>query len=406
MTAVNRKDIVVVGVMLTVTVLLAILLSLASSPRQRDTLLSMSSSSYSARTRGLKALYRGLTQAGYRTQRFRKPLTHLSNAGTLFIVQPDEALSQKELTALRRWVSSGNTLVLAADVFASEEAASPPTSDANMDRATGFQDRSLSLHPTLPSPRLFGVRTLSSPGESRIVGRTWNVLRREWVKDKKTETPIVQLLGDSSGMAVGMSRMGRGTIYTLSVPSVMGNKWLGAGDNIRFLLNIIGPPQTHRAIIFDEFHHGYHDVSQEPLFNRFTWLGVWQATLALGLWLIFRATRFGQIRRPQRKPRERTEYVTALALLLERARANALARRTLGDRFVQDLAHEIGLAPSASAQTLAERAARRGADGRQIRELVEAARRADTGDENSDTLHLAQQWRDTVDYLRGAKQQR
>lgn len=400
MSGVNRKDLFVVGVMLAVTILLATALVLVSSPRQRDTLMSMSCSSYSTQARGLKALYRGLTQAGYRTQRFQKPLTRLSAPGVLLIVQPDEALTVRELAALRRWVSRGNTLILAASIYGSDEAASPMTTGGGSAMAGGFGERTNPLNPSFPSPLLDGVQRLSEADGSRIVEQKWAVLRRNWNAANLREEPILRLAGDDGGTAAGMTALGRGVIYLLSVPSVMGNKWLGASDNIRFVLNLIGPKTAGRYVIFDEFHHGYHDMAQEPLFSRFTWFGVWQALVALALWLIFRAVRFGQIRPPVRRPRERTEYVSALARLLGKADAHELARRTLGARFLQELSRELGAAPSASAENLARRAERRGADAERVKALVDAARHEGAADRPGEALRLAQQWQGTIQKIK------
>lgn len=402
MTGTARRDSLLLGIVLAVALVLALLLSAAPSRSRGKSATSLSASSYSRGRNGLKALHDGLVTAGYRVTRTREPLTRLSERGTLVIAAPEIALLHSEISALQAWVAAGNDLILALSFDNYERAAGPlimPVGRAGA--AVPFPETPETLRPSFPGAALRGVRTVATRWGCRIAVRQWDPLGRpsnpeEQSPDDSNQPPLLPLIADSQGIVLGQSRLGRGRVITMADHWTPSNDGLRHADNIRLMLGLLGPPSTEKAVIFDEFHHGYRDVAAEPLFSMFTWAGLAQALLGFAIWASIRATRFGDPIPSPPSPRERTEYVDAMAQLLRRARGEDTARRILGQRFLRSMSKALGLPAGAEPARIAERARARGMNADEVGRLAALAQHGDErGTEN--LLSVAKQWQQAAE---------
>ena len=75
-------------------------------------------SSYSTASGGGKAAYLLLSQAGYRVERWERPLDQLPQATgkTLILAEPDEAPTREERERLKAFVSEGGRVIATGDV--------------------------------------------------------------------------------------------------------------------------------------------------------------------------------------------------------------------------------------------------------------------------------------------------
>jgi hypothetical protein len=137
--------------------------------------------------------------------------------------------------------------------------------------------------------------------------------------------------------AASYARVGHGGFLLLDSPEIAANDAVAERDNLRFLLNAIG----NRPVIFDEYHHGHRDyptlwsVLPTPTRLGLVWLGLGGLLLA---WSLSRRPAAPLAEKIPAHPR--SEYVDALAGLLKKASAVALARRAMGARIRRRLQKE------------------------------------------------------------------
>lgn len=398
----NRRQALPLVFLGLVCLALVILISiLGSVDTRRDSWMALTFDSNSRSRNGLKALRDSLQKLGYNLEINRLPFTELKTSGTLLIIQPALEISLDDRSALRKWVSEGNTLILAAEQEAAERADSPLTVPAeSFSDHTGYPTYPEVFQPGQPASVLAGVHRIHTRWGCRIMERDWRMFAAgESGREQAVRVPLFWLAGDKEGAILAVSKVGKGKVYTLSDPWIMGNEGLQEGSNARLVLNMIGPPREGSTVILDDFYHGFGDIVQTPLFNSYTWAAIAQGIVAILFYVWYRSRIFGKPLGSIVPPRDRTEYVDAMASLLERGQAGSLARTTLGELFLRDIGRELGVPPRSETEVFINAAESRGLDGNKIGELVRKARSGSA--ENA--LELAKRWRYAVSEARMAR---
>jgi hypothetical protein len=307
-------------------------------------------SSYSSQQGGWKAFYLLLQREKFDVRRFTKaPEKWPENAAVVIAgpeyinlgrgseiwggSEPDDALS---------WVDSGGTLILLMD----EQNALIQKLKLH---AQDYLSKDAPVPPAQPAALLTGVRGVFVPGEQR-----WRDVPKE----------AVTLLADKHPAAVVIPR-GMGRIVAITEPTIADNTHLGEADNARFLVQLVaayaGTGDDAGAILFDEFHQGYGDDSEE----RSLWRAIGPAgrlaalqLLAVALLAAYTAARrFGLPRPLPEPPRVSSEYVASLADLYRRARAGDAALENVYLSFWRDLCRAIAVPLDSDAAEVAPRAA-------------------------------------------------
>lgn len=356
---------------------IAILGSIVAPKRPGDQQFSYNATSYLTTPTGLKALYDGLMQSGYKVERWRKPAHKLVDPATLIIARPTVIFTGEELAALRDWVAEGNTVILAV-TYEEAELVSSPLVVAKQDGISVGPDMPESFRPGFPSPLFRGVNTIETRYGCRIVDRTWQPFGRgasdsEIAASSLSDPPLIPLVQDSEGGVIMISYHGAGKIYILSCPWLLSNQGISLRDNNRLVANLIGNSGSDR-ILFDEFHQGYSDLGADTLFSIYSWLGFIQAVVGALLYLLYRSIRFGDVLTPPVAVKERTEYTYAMADLLRRSHGQALAAESVANWFLHRLSSLLGVSKMSSETFILDRLRRYGLEEDKVREALGKAR--------------------------------
>lgn len=190
------------------------------------------------------------------------------------------------------------------------------------------------------------------------------------IKDKDEEysaptlyAPVIHL-GDKDGAALADFTYGKGRVIFLSDPFAVANNGIARGGNLTLAMNILrsmGAPE--RRILFDEFHHGYHDEGN-PLVNYFRGTPApWLLLQGIGLSLLIIYTYGRRFARPLPLPQvdrhSPLEFVGSMANLQQAARARDLALENIYPRFKAHLCRRLGLSSRASRDEIIASARRR-----------------------------------------------
>jgi hypothetical protein len=236
-----------------------------------------------------------------------------STGNVLITVMPHQVpMRADEQTAIRRWVSAGNTLLILAALddtplwsqgsegtllqelrqlsnltfsMVPEESPAPRDGRPRVPRPAGAEPRryfsggDVTLEPRDPHPLLEGVQAVQA---------TSPLPSARWLADDGAEAPLILLRRqDSQTPALWLLRAGEGQILLSSFASVASNAEIDKLNNARWLANIIrwGRADNGR-VIFDDMHQGlsaYYDprafFADPRLHRTLGWL--------LLLWLAF-----------------------------------------------------------------------------------------------------------------------
>lgn len=298
-------------------------------------------STYSAKPGGYKAAFLLLKNLGLPVARCEaEPSRWPRDARVMVTLTPQErtgAWDKKQVEAARKWVERGNTLIVASD--------EPNTLLHELELETGASAKKTTpLIPQQPASFLAGVAKVETGTER------WN----------QTGSRAVRLLGDKKPFAVVFEN-GRGRVYAFASPDLWENARLGQEDNARLFAQIAatewGGDKSGR-IYFDEFHQGY--TGEQSFWSAIGAPGQWAVyqLIAVALLAIYSAgRRFGLARPMPPAARVSSEYVTSLADLYRRARANDAALSSVYSAFRRDLCREAGMPVDAPNAELAKRAA-------------------------------------------------
>jgi hypothetical protein len=357
---VKNRNIVYVRILLVVLSIVILLAFFNRSPQrpQHDTWLP---SSFNPVGAGNMAFYQTLHDMNWPVDRWREPLSRLSNYGTdnvLVItrsaVGARSTFSDQEWDLLEEWVRKGNTLLLLGALDEWSDTRSflrqigftvPEKTDTVTDFLQVFRDDkkpSISAEPTFGSTQT-GTMVLPSalplpltfPPGARVL----------WKKDTSPYLIDVPL--------------GAGRVICGASDRLLSNTYLDQGDNLAIVLRLLAPdgrPPHH--LFFEESHHGFTAsyamirLLGHPGVRFAGMLAVLGALAFLGTSLV----RFGPVIPLQPDTARSTlEFVDSIADLYLRA---DLRNDTVKYLFVethQQVLHRLNLPPTASHELIASR---------------------------------------------------
>jgi len=335
-------------------------------------------SSYRTMPEGYKALYLTLLELGYPARRQTQAFNMLPEEGGLLIVADPfirRPMALKEGEELLAWLRKGNTALVALEYHAeflygllgTTDTDDPGVQRAQLETLDREWFREVSMPPIpvrLPAPIRIGSPTRYVTAEpivaSFLADRAPKLdtfaYRRFAERIPLTGDQFAKIGGmtplyrDEEGIAVAYSAVGDGGIVWCASPWSFSNAGIASADNLKFVLALANL-KPGAPVIFDEYHQGYGaNMSMWHLLPKVSRLGVLQLAAGLLLLFITLAWRFGPAQLPaeERFSRSRAEYLTAMASLLERARATHVVRERLSVHLRRELARRLGVPPHAA----------------------------------------------------------
>ena len=236
---------------------------------------------------GIKALYLLTSQMGYSVERFYRPARFLPEEGVLIAAKPRQDLINeiKEIGYLKKWVESGNTLVIIDDM-------------ANM--------KTYRLEEFAHQP----PRNLDTGGSILVFG------------------------------------IKRGYIVYLSDPDLYTNEGLKTYEGGIGFIEVLERTNSSR-VLFGEYYHGLGKTGATvwDLLGYMGRLAVIQALIALALFFYIRSRRFGKpVTVFETVKRKENENLYAVSNIYFKASAHPLVLDTYVKRFKRELSKFLGLA--------------------------------------------------------------
>ena len=356
----RNRNIVYIRVLMVVLSIVVLLAFVNRSPDHplHDTWLP---SSFNPVGAGNMALFQTLEELKWPVERWREPLSRLSNYGTgnVLIITRSKLgssvnFSEQEIELLDDWVRKGNTLLLfgALDDWDDTRTFLRQIGFSATDKADSvsdfFQtfardsDQTIELQPTVGADR---TGTMVLP--------------------RSTPLPIefpanAKVLWQDRGepFLIDVPR-GAGHIFCGASDRLLSNSFLLKGDNLAIVLQLLAPGgQPPRHLFFEESHHGFSAIYamvrllDDPGVRFAGMLALLGALAFLGTSLV----RFGPVI-PLHRERGRStlEFVDSIADLYLRA---DLRNDTIKYLFVethQRVLHRLNLPPTASHELIASR---------------------------------------------------
>lgn len=291
-------------------------------------------SSFSSASGGAKAAYLLLSETGFKTQRWERPLSDLpldsAKGLTLVIAEPDEAPTREERDQLKTFISQGGH-VIATGMFAGT-----------------FLPRNESV------PDLFSGITwkkASSLAPSKITRAAPEIVlapRAYW----QNSSPEYPLYGDGDHTLVVKYSFGRGEVLWWAAATPLTNAGLKEPGNLEFFLACLGDKKSE--VLWDEYIHGYRQtlagsIAHSPV----KWIFSQLVLLALAIVATF-SRRSGPAGVPTTEVRlSPIEFVQTLGGLYERAGSPSIAVDICYRRFRYWLTRRLGIAANTPADELA-----------------------------------------------------
>jgi len=358
-------------------------------------------SSYDFQRGGYHAWFDLLRREGIHVARYERRPAYLNDSVATLIVATndfDTQLRAKEqlptgqyatsdLVKLHDWVVAGGRLVWLVD----QATATDDETKQRLRKLFGLHSHgSLRLPlvsqsgtssdaaiPIVPSPLTDGVATLSGTSGLRI--------------PFDADPEMTPLFADDRGSVVAWYALGRGSVVIVTDETLFENGRIAKADNARLAYNLaafgLAPGDM---VAFEEWTHGYQTGD--------TWWSVTPWPMRLGLSVIFSALalallgavwRFGPAAKlPDNTERTSEEYVTSMAMLLDRGRAARKAIHDLGQIALHAAARSVGLPDSAPASLIATRLRGSEAGDRRAHDLITLERL--TGYEHPSPAELIQ----------------
>jgi len=302
------------------------------------------SSSYATAAGGLRAYAELLAREGHPISRVRTYPHEAAPdpAGTVVVLDPP-LVTRTDALALRRFVAAGGRLIAGGvgSGWLRTILVPAPSRDP--------REKVAIATPIAPAAELAGVARVRARG---LGG---------WA----SAGAALPVLGNDRAALVDVATIGRGRLLLLADPTLLQNGLLGAADNARLGLNLVGG--SGRPVAFLEAYHGYGKASglrAIPFRWKLLLAGLVLATLT---YMVARGRRLGP---PEAAARElappRRVYVESLAGTLGKARRPGEAVAPLQRHVREAVAERAGLPPGADDATMRAAAARLGVPGEEI----------------------------------------
>src|SRR5882672_564776 len=382
-----------VTITIAVVILTLIVMSVAGNitfDRPLENEFAPNRSTYNSGPTGTRALYQLLEESGTPVKRWRGRYSQLhaeAKGSILVIIGPflsGQKISDEETVTLQDWLSSGGQALIISrspieqfgdPAIRTKASDKSPSLDATPEQFIYEESDELIAQPTELTRKVRGLAlsdfasrlsfhpqdgTQDEAGKAEGTDAPDEADRTEAPADpsaKKDEdeeysaptlsAPVIHL-GDKDGAALVDFTYGEGRVIFLSDPFVVANNGIARGGNLTLAMNILrsmGAPD--RRILFDEFHHGYHDEGN-PLVNYFRGTPApWLLLQGLGLSLLIIYTYGRRFARPLPLPQvdrhSPLEFVGSMANLQQAARARELALENIYPRFKAGLCRKLGL---------------------------------------------------------------
>ncbi|HZT07035.1 MAG TPA: DUF4350 domain-containing protein [Chloroflexota bacterium] len=298
---------------------------------------------------GALALALLVERLGYRVQRLDHSSDALDgSAGALFVLWPVRPFEEAETSGLVNWVESGGVLVYL-----------PAPGLAATGIGQGSQDalsRQLEIRLT-PVPWTESARSTPGlmPAESVFaVASSWalELGNDAWV-------PLLAEEGRVFGAARGL---GTGRVYVASSDALFANQSIATDANATFAVHAVAQIPRSKSVVFEESHHApsaAQNLTSAARTSPWGWAIGYTALMSF-FFALWGGRRFGPpIAAVPSPARSSGEYVTALAGLLQRARATTWIQKRYAAQVRRRIAHLIGVRADLPSRALADLLAQR-----------------------------------------------
>ena len=291
---------------------------------------------------GAGALYELLGSLGYNVSRSTSPWSSLSNSAGLLVVLEPLARDpvESEMLPLKSWIMSGGTLLyVCSGQPRSEDTNDPVAGDVRLDPADPAVAH-LDIEPDA-SKYLSGVKSIAVSSSLRIV--------------PAPNAGYTTLISDHQGAVAVEKPLGKGKVIVVANDLMATNSGIGMDDNAVLVVNIASSSvEGHRAITFDEYHHGV-GLASSTVSNELNLIG--QLTLPIKLTgtafmaFLFLVVYNGNRMRGPIKPaplEERTipaDYINSMARLYSRSGSVGLALEQHYRRFMRECRSSLNASP-------------------------------------------------------------
>jgi hypothetical protein len=288
-------------------------------------------SSYSTSSGGAKAAYLVLANAGYKVERWEKPLDQLPPAAgrTLILAEPNQAPTREEREKLKTFLSGGGHVI-----------------------ATGmFAGTFLPENESLPDP--FGAmswRRVSAMSPSEITRAAPEIVLAPWARWPPFSAAY-PLYGDKDRTLVVKYPYGRGEVLWWAAATPLTNEGLKEPGNLEFRLACLGDAKGE--VLWDEYVHGYRETLASSIAHSpVKWLALQLMLLGLAVLATF-SRRSGPICKPVSETRlSPLEFVQTLGGLYEHAGTASVAVEICYQRFRYWFTRRLGVASNISVDEL------------------------------------------------------
>jgi len=318
---------VAAGVVLLVLVIA--LTALGARPSQEDQ--GLTASIYDEGDGGAATLRRLIDTLGVRTvslegDRFQPDV---ADERVLFMLRPSELVTVQDVAALRAYVDSGGTVVIAHDF---EPLIEPLLDGIDVHFGSAATTQTFRL-----SGALFGTppaREIQSlAGRELRLGAGWDPIGTD---------------GQAPTIAMRTAGLGMMIVVGTSTPFLTGS--IANADNAHFAVALAAAAfATNGAVAFDEYHHGVHPAPDLLAVVERTWPG--RALLFAGVVIFAFVALTGRRLGPPlpldpRPPRSSLEYVRGFAGLVRRSGRQEIVRDGVRRELHHGLARSAGLDPA------------------------------------------------------------
>lgn len=309
-------------------------------------------STYDASSGGYRAWFELLQREHVRVERYELRPALLDNSVDVYVsaFNLNDAIAQMnhgiepqfwsggDSNAVATWVRAGGRFIWLSDVRM------PPLEFMNAPIISVVGPQKDEAVVVAPSALAAGVRYVSGTSKLRVPFRVADA------------APIV---ADDTGSVVVTYPLGKGEVVIVTDESLFTNGRIGSADNATLAYDLAVAGLTpHGAVAFDEWSHGYvagdswWSILPKPVQVALIVIAVALLLLAVGTGLRFGPT----ARLPDESERTSAEYLTSMAVLLQRGRAIKAALVDMADSCLREVAAALGISEAAPARAIAARA--------------------------------------------------